>query len=296
MFRDLNKIIENKITDTNLDYFSVIVGRSPSRGARSPDLWNRVFNAENKKIKMLPVDVIPEKLSDLFFCLQKNDRCLGGAIAVPYKQSMFNYVKDHTSQEVKSIGAINCFFRKDKEPNENFTGTNTDGEAALDPIMSFLNGSKKKRIALIGMGGAGKAIWAFLNDRFGDFHSFYAFNRSKVKIVHTDLEKVEVFPIREFENSLSSFDLVINATSAGSSSSPDLSPFRLDLLKNAKSKAIIYDIIYNPLKTKLLLESEKIGLKIINGLRMNLIQAVLAYKYTNVTKFSTEDIYTIMNK
>ena len=38
--------------------------------------------------------------------------------------------------------------------------------AALDPILSFLNGSKKKRIAPIGMGGAGKAIWAFLNDRF----------------------------------------------------------------------------------------------------------------------------------
>ena len=95
---------------------------------------------------------------------------------------------------------------------------------------------------------------------------------------------------------MSSFDLVINATSAGSSSSPHLSPFRLDILKNAKSKTIIYDIIYDPLKTKLLSESEKIGLKIINGLRMNLIQAVLAYKYTNITSFSKEEIYTIMNK
>lgn len=296
MFREINKIIENKITDTNLDYFCVIVGRSPSKGARSPVLWNRVFEAENKKIKMLPVDVIPEKLSDLFFYLQENDRCLGGAVAVPYKKSMFNFVKHHTSQEVKSIGAINCFFRKDRETKKKFTGTNTDGEAALDPIMSFLKGPKNKRIALIGMGGAGKAIWGFLNDRFGDIHSLHAFNRSEVEIAHTERGKAEVFRIGEFENSLSSFDLVINSTSAGSTSSPDLSPFRLNLLKNAKPKAIMYDIIYDPLKTKLLSASEKIGLKTINGLRMNLIQAVLAYQYTNVTNFSTEEIYTIMDK
>jgi len=296
MFREINEIIENKITDTNLDYFSVIVGRNPSKGARSPVLWNRVFNAENKKIKMLPVDVIPEKLSDLFFCLQENNRCLGGAIAVPYKQSMFNFVEQHTSQEVKSIGAINCFFRKDKETNKNFTGTNTDGEAALDPIMPFLKEPKNKRIALIGMGGAGKAIWAFLNDRFGDIHSLHAFNRSRLEIGHSEGERAKVFTIEEFENSLSSFDLVINSTSAGSSNSPDSSPFRLDLLKKAKPKTIIYDIIYDPLKTKLISESEKIGLKIINGLRMNLIQAVLAYEYTNVTNLSTEEIYTIMNK
>jgi len=58
---------------------------------------------------------------------------------------------------------------------------------------------------------------------------------------------------------------------------------------------VVYDIIYDPLKTTLLKNSEGIGLKTINGLRMNLIQAVLAYRYTNPTNLSIEEIYNVMN-
>ena len=58
---------------------------------------------------------------------------------------------------------------------------------------------------------------------------------------------------------------------------------------------IVYDIIYDPIKTTLLKNSEEIGLKTINGLRMNLIQAVLAYRYTNPTSLSIEEIYKTMN-
>ena len=58
---------------------------------------------------------------------------------------------------------------------------------------------------------------------------------------------------------------------------------------------IVYDIIYDPIKTTLLRNSEQLGLSTINGLRMNLIQAVLAYGYTNKTALAKEEIYKIMN-
>ena len=75
-----------------------------------------------------------------------------------------------------------------------------------------------------------------------------------------------------------------------------LCPFtKEDILKTAKAGCVIYDIIYDPLKTKLVLASEDRGLKTINGLRMNLIQAVLAYKYTNPTNLSIEQIFEKMN-
>ena len=57
---------------------------------------------------------------------------------------------------------------------------------------------------------------------------------------------------------------------------------------------VVYDIIYDPLKTTLLKTSEELGLKTINGLRMNLIQAVLAYRYTNQTILSMYEIYKAM--
>jgi shikimate 5-dehydrogenase len=58
---------------------------------------------------------------------------------------------------------------------------------------------------------------------------------------------------------------------------------------------VVYDIIYDPIKTVLIKTSEEIGLRTLNGLRMNLIQAVLAYSYTNPTSLTKEEIFKIMS-
>ena len=88
---------------------------------------------------------------------------------------------------------------------------------------------------------------------------------------------------------------MINATSAGHIENTHVTPVPRKILTKAKKTMIVYDIIYDPLKTVLLSDSERIGLRTINGLRMNLIQAVLAYSYTNPTNLEKEKIYNIMN-
>ena len=90
-------------------------------------------------------------------------------------------------------------------------------------------------------------------------------------------------------------DLIINSTSLGSNNSFNETPIDHDVLLNAKKKAIIYDIIYDPPKTKLLKIAQEIGLKTINGLNMNIVQAVLAFHYTNKTALSQKKIFEIMN-
>ena len=91
------------------------------------------------------------------------------------------------------------------------------------------------------------------------------------------------------------FDFLINATSIGDVESIDKTPVPIKFLATAKKSMVVYDIIYNPPKTTLLKNSEGIGLKTINGLRMNLIQAVLAYSYTNPTSLAKAEIYKIMS-
>jgi len=295
MFKELNKIISNEITEYNLDSFSVIIGESPSKGARSPILWNKVYAAENKKTKMLPLDVSKENLEDLFLCLKAHPQCLGGAVAVPYKESMFNLLKDKLQNEIISIGAVNCFYRQNKNPSEMFSGTNTDGEGALESINKFLSKEKNKNIALLGYGGAGKAILAFLLKDFGNKHTMSVFNRSKVSEKQIKKLPVKFEKLNDLKHSISEFDLIINSTSLGSNNSPNETPIDHDVLLNAKKKTIIYDIIYDPPKTKLLRTSQEIGLKTINGLKMNLVQAVLAFQYTNNTKFSQNKIFQIMS-
>ena len=297
MFRHLNDIIDNEINEQNLDFYSVIIGTKPSESARSPKLWNKGYSYEEKNIRMVPLDVSEEKIEQVFNYLRQDKCCLGGAVAVPYKERIFNLIKDNVEEEIKAIGAVNCFYRPRSSNflTEEFTGTNTDGEAALDPIKKKLIESQNLNIGLLGYGGAGKAILAFLLKDFKRNHKIHIFNRSPINI--RDPKKCDLYsyPLNDLETFLPHFDLLINATSVGHVESIDITPVPIKLLAKAKSTMVVYDIIYDPLKTKLLKNSEEIGLKTINGLRMNLIQAVLAYNYTNHTVLAKEEIYKIMN-
>ena len=296
MFRYLNSIVENEVEEADLDFYSVIIGTKPSMGARSPKLWNKVYKYEEKKVRMVPLDVKEEKLKQLFNYLKEDQHCLGGAIAVPYKETIFNLIKDNVEEEIKAIGAVNCFYRSTSGSlTDEFTGTNTDGEAALEPIKKQLTENQNLNIGLLGYGGAGKAILAFLLRDFKRNHKVHIFNRSPINVQGFKRCGLYSYYLHDLETYLPHFDLLINATSVGHVESIDITPIPIKLLAKAKNTMVVYDIIYDPLKTKLLKNSEEIGLSTINGLRMNLIQAVLAYSYTNHTVLAKEEIYKIMN-
>lgn len=296
VFESLNKLIENEVKETDLDFYSVIIGSKPSQGARSPSLWNKVYKLEQKNIRMIPLDVKEEKLKHLFTCLKEDKRCLGGAVAVPFKEKIYSLIKDYVKEEIKVIGAINCFYRSESDLFLNeFTGTNTDGEAALEPVREYLTRHENLNIGILGFGGAGKAISAFLLKDFKEKHKIHIFNRSPVELYHFEKDVFNLYSMNDLDTYFPHIDLLINATSAGHIENIDASPVSAQILKKAKKTMLVYDIIYDPIKTELLKNSEGIGLRTINGLRMNLIQAVLAYRYTNNTSLSMEEIYQTMN-
>ena len=295
MFKALNTIIENEIRESDLDFYSVIIGTKPSQGARSPKLWNRIYDYEEKRARMLPLDVREENLEEVFNYLKKDKYCLGGAVAVPYKEKIFNLIKDNVKDEIKAIGAVNCFHRLANGPSIcDFTGTNTDGEAALEPIRQQLVENQNLTIGLMGFGGTGKAILSFLLRDFNKRHKIYLFNRSPVNIKNDRKNGFYAFSLNDLDAFIPRFDLLINATSAGHIENVNVTPVSAELLTTAKKTLVVYDIIYDPKKTVLLLNSEKIGLRTINGLQMNLIQAVLAFSYTNPTSLAKEEIYNMM--
>ena len=296
MFSHLNEIIENEIKEPNLDFYSVIVGTKPSMGARSPKLWNKVYKFEEKKVRMIPLDVDEGKIELLFNYLKQDKHCLGGAVAVPYKETVFNLIKDNVEVEIKAIGAVNCFYRPPSGSLiDDFTGTNTDGEAALEPIKRQLTESQNLNIGLLGFGGAGKAILAFLLKNYKKSHSIKVFNRSTNHTNNARKIGVETYSLNDLDCYLPDLDLMINSTSVGHIENTQKTIVSAQLLAKAKKTIVVYDIIYNPIKTPLIKNSEDLGLKTINGLSMNLFQAVLAYRYTNPTSLSLEEIYKTMN-
>ena len=67
---------------------------------------------EGKNIKMIPLDVRPENIKAVFELLECKSKCLGGAIAVPYKETIFKFIEDQLPENIKQIGAVNCFYRQ----------------------------------------------------------------------------------------------------------------------------------------------------------------------------------------
>ena len=77
---EINSLITNKIKLKNLKVFSFIIGANPSKGARSPTLWNKVYDALGQRATMLPLDVEEKNLQKLILALQNEPACLGGAL------------------------------------------------------------------------------------------------------------------------------------------------------------------------------------------------------------------------
>ena len=70
----LNSILNNKIDLKNKTNFALIIGLSPSKGARSPKLWNKAYKFFNRNSKMYPADMNNNNLSKLCKYLKLDKR------------------------------------------------------------------------------------------------------------------------------------------------------------------------------------------------------------------------------
>jgi len=263
--------------------FYAIIGENPSKGARSPKLWNACFKKFKIDAKMIPIDIRKKEFTSTFRKLINNKNYLGGAVAVPYKEEVFKKLKFSLEKKSKLSMAVNCIIRK-----KTLKTFNTDGESAL-MVLKNNKLKKKHKILLLGLGGAGKAVASQLFS-FSKKNLFVS-ARSRKSAIYARNNKMNFIDWTKRHNNLHYFDYVINCTSCGFKNNQ--SPINKKYLINVANK-VFFDIIYMPKKTRLLSLVEKNN-KIINGLEMNLFQAVLAFsKISNKYKFNK--ILKIMKK
>ena len=146
------------------DRYAAILGRSPSKGARSPALWNAAFSDLGLSVVMHPMDVDASALPDVVGALRQDPRFVGGAVTVPHKSSMVPLL-DEIEPEAGMIGAVNCFYRS----GQRLVGANTDGEGALRTLEAAVgpHGLKGATVIVMGIGGAGRAVATYLAGAVG---------------------------------------------------------------------------------------------------------------------------------
>jgi shikimate dehydrogenase len=275
MLEKINSLTVNAIdVDTN-SKFAFIVGVNPSEGARSPHLWNAVFSAFGSDVRMLPFDVVSENLELLLDELNADSNCIGGCVAVPYKERVFKWLGENTSYETRSIGAVNSLYRRD----EKLFGTNTDGEGAIQSFKKNFNIIDRKTL-ILGAGGTARAIASYWGSEvLGE--NIVVCNRTDAK-AQLLASRIGVQSI-EWEKrgcQLKATEVIVNCTSSGTGEFVTESPFTVDELKQLPDHAIVFDVNYTPNPTLLLSNAKTAGVDTLNGSEMNLEQAVLAMHYS----------------
>jgi len=279
IMQKIKKFISNKKVSSPFKKYTVIIGGSPSKGARSPKLWNAAFKLYKIKNSMLPLDVTSKNLTNLLKALERDKNFIGGCVTIPHKESVSKWLKKRLTLTSKKIGAVNCLFR---DKNGRLVGTNTDGEASIKSFKKKFGSVKNKKILLIGVGGAGKAVAAYFSGELKRKNNLTISGRSNNSMTFAKKIKAKWIHYKKLKKlNLNSFEIIINCTSLGFGKNENLSPILSASFKSVSKKACFFDIIYKPKITKFLSLAKKNKKKILNGLDMNLRQAVIAFGFVN---------------
>ncbi len=189
----------------------------------------------------------------------------GISVTLPHKVAIIKYL-DEIDETTARIGAVNTIVNN----NGQLIGHNTDCQGALNALRTQ-TGIQGKSVAIIGAGGAARAIGFGLVSSGG---RVTIFNRSKTtgERLAADL-KAEFLPLTDWQPNR--YEILINTTPVGMFPDTGVSPLPK---KNLSKEMVVMDIVYNPLKTRLLKEAEAKGCRTIKGLTMFVFQAALQFE------------------
>ena len=250
--------------------YAAIIGASPSKGARSPVLWNAAFDAHGIDAEMVPMDVGPEHLEGVIAALRRDTRFLGGAVAAPYKARVCELLGDDVDDDVRVHGSVNALHR---DARGRLVGGNTDGVGAAGAIAARWPTLGAARALVLGLGGVGRPVAAALARR----GPVVATSRRATDRAWCEARGIAWVAWDDRAAVLGTVGLVVNCTSLGDARHEGRSPLDAGMLGAAAAGTCVYDVIYQPAMTALLESARGRGLETCNGETMNLIQAECAF-------------------
>jgi shikimate dehydrogenase len=264
----------------------------PISHSLSPEIHNDAFTRHNINAYYLHFHVTDNNLEDAI----KGMKALGVSgfnVTIPHKTAIIPLL-DEVDGTATAIGAVNTVVNRDGR----LIGYNTDGTGFLLALKGkYKDEVINKKVLIVGAGGAARGI----------FFTFVKEGITNVDIANRTIEKARklvrdcpyinnarAISISDAESNINDYDIVVQTTSVGMSPKVDDSPIRIDRLR---SNIIVSDIIYNPLKTKLLKEAELGGASTQNGLGMFVYQAALAFEiWTGIFPDVEKMKHIVMNK
>ncbi|MDD5291798.1 MAG: shikimate dehydrogenase [Candidatus Omnitrophica bacterium] len=227
------------------------------------------YDAEYRLFEVKPQDL------GVFLNSLPEQNIYGLNVTIPHKEEATDFIKvDEKSSYLRQIKAVNTIARKDSS----WMGYNTDIPGFSRHIKEYVDPLAKK-VAILGAGGAGKAVAYAIADSKAEEIIIYDIDKKKtddvigiIKSLFKDFNIKSVDSIERLD--ISNKDILINATPIGMK---DTDPCLIseDMLHK---DLFVYDLIYNPPQTKLLKLAKKANAVTANGLGMLLYQGMLSFK------------------
>lgn len=222
--------------------------------------YSKEIHEELGKYQYQLFSLAPEEMPDFI-----RSRDFGGLnVTIPYKKDVMELC-DEISPLASAIGAVNTLYFED----DKLKGHNTDYEGFLYNAARSNIRFKDKKVLILGNGGTSLTARKAISDEGAS--AIYIASRSLCKggadnmLTYNNLHKIA-----------SEIQIIVNTTPVGTY--PNTMESVISLADYPACEAVI-DVIYNPFKTALILEAEKLGLQTANGLPMLVAQATAAAGY-----------------
>lgn len=231
----------------------------------------------HEKLADYTYDLHPLPKQELASFLEKKEfRAIN--VTIPYKIDVMPYLYE-IDQRAQAVGSVNTIVNR----NGNLYGYNTDFGGFLYLLKHNNIDVKNKKVLVLGKGGASKAIIAVLHYLQAKQIITVYYKQSNDAITYEQCQKLH-----------NDADVIINTTPVGMYPNLDGCPIDLEHYTNCNA---VVDIIYNPIKTKLLLEAQKHNMIAVGGLEMLIAQAKYAVEIflnTSIPEYKIDDIYKEM--
>ncbi|CAM3244096.1 shikimate dehydrogenase [Paenibacillus lupini] len=268
--------LDTGIPGNRIDSHTVLYGviGDPIRHSKSPIMMNRAFRETGINGAYMAFHITPDKLGEFVAGIRAMG-IRGVNVTIPHKLDIMNYM-DEIDAGARTIGAVNTIVND----NGRLIGYNTDGIGYVRSLKEEAEPNLAgKRIVVIGAGGASRGIVYALAGEQPE--SITIANRSVERAEELSqsfrtLADIRATAMDELQVACQEADIVINTTSVGMHPHMDASPIDGSWLK---AGAVASDLIYNPLRTKFLLDAEQRGCRVHGGLGMFIYQGAYAFEY-----------------
>ena len=245
-----------------------IIG-DPVAHSLSPVMHNAAFEKLGMDAVYLAFRVSPEEVGDAI----RGAKSLGIAglnVTIPLKEKALFFVD--AEPIAKKIGAINTIDFSSGTP----AGYNTDGIGSLRVLQETVGEINGKNVLILGAGGAAKAI-SFYLDTEGARVTIANRTKERAAQLASNLRNANFIGLdAELKKHIKDSDILINATSVGMHPNEDATLVSADMMH---PDLVVFDIVYNPMETKLLREAKRAGVKkIVDGVKMLVYQGVASFK------------------